>query len=543
MRLRTALISMLLAGAVCALPAAAAEVPNHPFLPQRTITGAQVESKPQDPLQPPELPLSYEDLCGAAVNSVGDIFLSDYYHRKIEIWRATGAHAEIPVEGGENGPCGLAVDSANNVYVNLWHGPVIRYSVPYETPQVIFSGHATGIAIDPLTDDLYVDEGTSIARYASPVEPGEVATRFGEGSLVEGFGIAFSYFPATEGQVYAADAATGTVKVFKAASPAGPVREIDGAGTPQGGFVSLFDAALTTDQTNGHLFVADNTQPGFEHPAAAIDEFTPTGAYRGQLAHPFVHGEPVGIAVNESSSARRGEVYVTSGNGSSIVYPREHETGDEASLLYGFGPAGTGQALTATTSGAGDGVITSSPAGINCGEACEAEFNSGATVALTASPDPGSVFSGWSGACSGTATCQLTMTSAKAVSAEFSPAPPMVVAAPGSAAALLGARSIPQAADFRLGAPSLHGDVVTLPVTAPGPGTLVATGGRLRRAETPVAAAGPAKLRLHLNRKGRAAVAHRNAGRLAAQVTVTFVPSQGGTKMARVRKVIFGIGG
>jgi Divergent InlB B-repeat domain len=544
MKLRTALISMLLAGALCAPLAAAAEVPNHPFLPQRTISGAQVETKPTTPPEPPLPPVSYEDLCGVAVNSVGDIFLSDYYHRKIEIWRAAGGHAEIEVGGDENGPCGLAVDSSDNVYVNFWHGPVIRYSIPYETPQVIFSGRATGIAIDPLTDDLYVDEGTSIARYASPVEPGEVGTRFGLGSLVEGFGVAFSYFPATEGDVYAADAATGTVKVYKASSPATPVREIDGAGTAQGGFVSLFDAALATDQNNGHLFVADDTQPGFEHPAAAIDEFTATGSYRGQLPHAIVHGEPVGIAVNESSSARRGEVYTTSGNGSSIVYPREHETGDEASVLYGFGPAGAGQALAVSTTGAGAGTVGSSPAGINCGPACEAEFNSGATVTLAATAAAGSVFSGWSGACSGAGTCQLAMTGAKAVSAEFSPAPPMVVA-PGvaAAAAILGVASTPQPVGFRLGTPSVHGDVVTLPVTAPGAGTLVADGNRLRRAGARLAGGGVAKLRLHLDREGRAALAQNKAGRLGVQVTVTFAPSQAGTELTRVRKVVFGIGG
>ena len=534
MRFRTALLSLLVAGVACAAPASAAEVANHPFLSQRTISGGTLEREPG---------VEYEDLCGAAVNSSGDVFLAEYFHRTIEIFRTDGSHGEIEVPGGQPGPCGLAVDSADNVYVNLWHGPVLRFSLPYETPQVIFSGRATGVAIDPLTDDLYIDEGTSIARYDSPVEPEDVAARFGLGSLVEGFGVAFSYFAATEGDVYAADAATGTVKVYDSASPAAPVREIDGAGTPQGGFVSLFDASLTTDQTNGHVLVADNTEPGFEHPAAVVDEFNAAGLYRGQLPHPLVDSEPVAITVNEAPTARRGEVYVTSGNGSSIVFPAGHELGDEEAFLYGFGPAGAGQPLTVTTSGTGSGSVISSPAGINCGDACEAEFNSGATVTLTATPDPGSVFSGWSGACTGTGSCQLAMASAQAVTAEFSPAQSLMGVVGGADPAVPLVAASPTASGFRLGTPSLHGDVVTLPVTAPAAGTLAADGSRLRSAAARLSGAGIAKLRLHLDRKGRAALALSKTGRLGVQVTVSFAPSQAGTKMTRVRKVFFGIGG
>lgn len=538
MRFRTALIWLLAATATAAAPASAAEVANHPFLPARTLTGAKTLTGSKV-----EPPVVFQSLCGAAVNLSGDVFTSDYYRHMIDIWPAGGGHLEFPVSGAD-GPCAIAIDSENTVYVNLWHGPVIRYPVPYEFPEPIFLGRATGVAVDPLTDDVYIDEGSSIGRYASPVGAGTVPTRFGQGSLVEGFGVAFSYFPATEGQVYAADAATGTIKVYDGASPTVPLREIDGAGTPQGGFVSLFDASLATDQSNGHLFVVDNTQPGFEHSAAVVDEFTADGSYRGQLAHPLVDGEPTGIAVNEATTARRGEVYVTSGNGSSIVYPPVHEIGEEASLLYGFGPAGAGQALTVTRSGAGSGTVSSSPSGINCGTACEAEFNGGATVTLTASPAPGSVFSGWSGACSGSGTCQLVMTARKAVGAEFSPAPPMALSAGGSAAAaLLGDGSTTAPADFRLGAPTLHGDVVTLPVTAPAAGTLVAGGAQLRQAETRVAAAGPARLLLRLNRKGRLALARGKNGRLTARVTVSFVPVDGGAKLVRVRKVVFGIGG
>lgn len=79
--------------------------------------------------------------------------------------------------------------------------------------------------------------------------------------------------------------------------------------------------------------------------------------------------------------------------------------------------------LSATTSGTGTGTVSSSPAGINCGGACSADFDSGTRVTLTALPSSGSTFTGWSGACSGS-TCTVTMSSNKTVNAEFALTPP-----------------------------------------------------------------------------------------------------------------------
>jgi hypothetical protein len=75
--------------------------------------------------------------------------------------------------------------------------------------------------------------------------------------------------------------------------------------------------------------------------------------------------------------------------------------------------------LSVSKSGNGSGTVTSSPAGINCGGTCSAAFNHNAEVTLTPVPDPGSEFKGWSGACSGTGACKVTMSAAKTVTAEF----------------------------------------------------------------------------------------------------------------------------
>ena len=72
--------------------------------------------------------------------------------------------------------------------------------------------------------------------------------------------------------------------------------------------------------------------------------------------------------------------------------------------------------------GTGTGTVTSSPAGINCGVTCSFEFEEGKEVTLTATPEGGSTFAGWSGSgCSGTSTCKVTMSAAKEVTATFNP--------------------------------------------------------------------------------------------------------------------------
>ncbi|HEY5044670.1 MAG TPA: hypothetical protein VII53_02315 [Solirubrobacteraceae bacterium] len=83
------------------------------------------------------------------------------------------------------------------------------------------------------------------------------------------------------------------------------------------------------------------------------------------------------------------------------------------------------QTLKVDKAGSGFGEVTSSPAGISCGGSCEAEFDEGATVTLTATPSSESVFAGWSGGgCTGTAPCQVTLAAATTVTASFEPVPP-----------------------------------------------------------------------------------------------------------------------
>lgn len=76
--------------------------------------------------------------------------------------------------------------------------------------------------------------------------------------------------------------------------------------------------------------------------------------------------------------------------------------------------------LTTSTDGTGQGAVSSDPAGIDCGSTCAATFPAYTPVTLTATAAAGSKFSGWDGACSGTATtCVVTMNAVKDATATF----------------------------------------------------------------------------------------------------------------------------
>ena len=72
----------------------------------------------------------------------------------------------------------------------------------------------------------------------------------------------------------------------------------------------------------------------------------------------------------------------------------------------------------------GPGSVVSDPAGIDCGAQCALELDAGAWRTLTARPDEGAVFTGWSGGgCSGTGPCSVTLRGDTLVRATFAAAP------------------------------------------------------------------------------------------------------------------------
>ncbi len=127
----------------------------------------------------------------------------------------------------------------------------------------------------------------------------------------------------------------------------------------------------------------------------------------------FASGTQVTLAETPASgSTFTGWSGACSGTGSCVVTMNSAETVTATFALSTF-------PLTVTPAGTGSGTVTSVPTGINCPGTCSFNFSNGQVVTLTAAPATGSTFAGWTGACGGTGTCQLTMNAAQNVTATF----------------------------------------------------------------------------------------------------------------------------
>ncbi len=123
--------------------------------------------------------------------------------------------------------------------------------------------------------------------------------------------------------------------------------------------------------------------------------------------------------------------------------------------------------LTTTLAGTGSGTVTSTPAGIACGADCNQLYNHGTVVSLAAAPAAGSMFAGWSGACTGMGPCSVTMTAIAAVTATFTlNTYPLTVTLAGNGAGSVSSSPAGIACGADCTETYGHGTVVTLTPTA-----------------------------------------------------------------------------
>ena len=155
--------------------------------------------------------------------------------------------------------------------------------------------------------------------------------------------------------------------------------------------------------------------PSYYGLALAIDPINPDIIYAGSWGLGVFKSSDGGKTWNSINSGLT-NTFVTAlaidPTNASIMY-----AGTWGGVFKSFPPGSV--SLNVFKSGTGNGGVTSDPPGIDCGSTCAGTFDQGTIVTLTATPSSGSIFTGWSGACSGTGDCVVTVDNNKSVTAAF----------------------------------------------------------------------------------------------------------------------------
>ena len=135
---------------------------------------------------------------------------------------------------------------------------------------------------------------------------------------------------------------------------------------------------------------------------------------------------PEGTTVTLTAQPGKGSTFTSwsgacSGTATTCQVTMDAARAVTATFTAGGGGGGGGNTLRVSLTGTGSGSVSSKPTGITCPSDCSQGYAAGTVVTLRAAPRPGSVFGGWSGACTGAAlTCTVTVSGSPSVTARFS---------------------------------------------------------------------------------------------------------------------------
>src|SRR5678816_905423 len=150
-----------------------------------------------------------------------------------------------------------------------------------------------------------------------------------------------------------------------------------------------------TDNTNGQAQTIVQRGPATSGPFATIAQL------------------PIGVTDYQDTAVSYGSTYC-------YQVAATNANGTSAYSNVACGATGLPAAYLLSVTKQGPGTVTSSPGGINCGATCSATYGAGTVVRLTATPNNGARFYGWSDSvCGGALTCTLTVNGATSVLATF----------------------------------------------------------------------------------------------------------------------------
>jgi hypothetical protein len=206
----------------------------------------------------------------------------------------------------------------------------------------------------------------------------------------------------------------------------------------------------------------------------------------------------------------------------------EFDVGDDSGYLLNIAATLTTPTASLGITSSGGGSIIDPVAGIDCAESsCAYSFDVGTALTLEAVPAPGHAFLGWSGSCTGVASCPLGLTADASVSASFSSAP----ATGGSVTAA-------SPATLRLAKLTKNRGKGTAKVFAhvSGPGSLTLTGKGIVKTSGTAQRAGLVKLAVIA--KGATKRLLTRTGKAKVRATIVFAPAGGGAAVTAPATIV-----
>lgn len=367
--------------ALCALLATAstalADVPT----PAGSFDGSTIAPAPANPFTPGEI---------AVDEATGDIWVIDTANKVVDRFSSAGvyegqiANPAPPKTFEFTGTDGLAVDNSGgpgqgNVYVA-------------QEPTPLFAFTSTGTELWQSQHEFSVLCGVAVAADGSVWSSDYFASGVQERNPTTGTAFGSQYQKDKENCQLAIDSEEnfllakweGSVSRYDAPTYASPGTLIESNAT----------LGLAVDQATDDLYtVRKNGQMGMFGASGAED-----------LQSPFGTGTYAGVAVSSAAD----KLYATK--------PAEGKV-----EIFDIPVPPAEYALSVFKGGTGEGGVSSSPAGIDCGSSCEAQYLEGTEVTLTATPAAGQVLAGWLGGCKpvSATSCEVALDADAEVTAVF----------------------------------------------------------------------------------------------------------------------------
>ncbi len=215
---------------------------------------------------------------------------------------------------------GLAVDSEDNLYVGHACGAIHPWFAELNSSGILITPpgnhlgggeQKTGVAVDPADNDVFLDSVPTESGEPPEIEEftpnGTQIEAFGAEQLSDGGGtaLAVSYAPISSGDVYVVDSTAGKVDVFAPAKVA--VHALSSSFTGGAGHALSEPKGVAVNDETEDVYVVDKGNK-------RVEEFTKDGTFIAAFAPPGGFNDPEEIAVDNSGNPldpSAGDVYVT----------------------------------------------------------------------------------------------------------------------------------------------------------------------------------------------------------------------------------------